>query len=117
MSEDRSQPTVAFATVGCRLNQAETESIAESFAARGYSVVEFSADADVYFINTCTVTGRADRSSRQLIHKARRKSPDSLVIAAGCFATSAAEHLQEAGEVDVILGVEEKAPSFRLSAC
>ncbi len=106
------QPTVAFATVGCRLNQAETDSIREHFAARGYEVVDFSESADVYYVNTCTVTGRADRSSRQLIHKARRKNPDALLVAAGCFATRDAEAISSEGEADIVLGSSEKSRPF-----
>ncbi len=103
---------MAFATVGCRLNRAETEAAGEEFLQRGWRVVEFNRPADLYFINTCTVTGRADRSSRQLIHRARRANPDAVVVAAGCFAARAAEELARSGEVDVVLGVEEKADPF-----
>ncbi|MDP8207710.1 MAG: tRNA (N(6)-L-threonylcarbamoyladenosine(37)-C(2))-methylthiotransferase MtaB [Candidatus Electryonea clarkiae] len=109
----RNTPTVAFATVGCRLNQAETEAISEEFLKHKWEVVDFTNYADVYFINTCTVTGRADRSSRQLIHRARRKQPDALIIAAGCFASLAAEELTKAGEVDLVLGVTEKHTPFK----
>ncbi len=106
------KPTVAFATVGCRLNQAETEAIAEEFSNRDWQVLNFSDKADVYLVNTCTVTGRADRSSRQLIHQARRKHSDAFIIAAGCFAKRAADELIEDCEVDLVLGVEEKTKPF-----
>lgn len=84
----------------------------EQFAARGWEIVPFHQTADVYFINTCTVTGQADRSSRQLIHRARRKSEESVVIAAGCFAAVGAQELAEKGEVDAVLGIREKARPF-----
>jgi len=103
---------VAFATVGCRLNQAETDAATEEFLARGWEVVPFQREAEVYFVNTCTVTGQADRSSRQLIHRARRINPSSVVIAAGCFAVRGAEELAASGEVDLVLGIREKAHPF-----
>ncbi len=109
---DIPQPTVAFATVGCRLNQAETDGIAEQFAQRGWGVNRFADGADLFFINTCTVTGRADRASRKLIHRARRENPDARIIAVGCFAGRAAKELVGEGEVDAVLGVEEKAFVF-----
>jgi len=98
--------------VGCRLNQAETEAALEEFSSRGWELVNFSSPADVYYVNTCTVTGRADRSSRQLIHRARRQNPHAIVIAAGCFARRAAEELVAGGEVDLILGNYEKMQPF-----
>ncbi len=102
------QPTVALTTVGCRLNQAETDAVQDSFAAAGYRIVAFDENPDVHYLNTCTVTGRADRSSRQYIHRARREHPDSVVIVAGCFANRAAQELVEGGEVDLVLGQREK---------
>ncbi|MBS1261874.1 MAG: Threonylcarbamoyladenosine tRNA methylthiotransferase MtaB [Calditrichaeota bacterium] len=102
------QPTVAFATVGCRLNQAETDAVQDRFLAAGYRVVAFADDPDVVYLNTCTVTGRADRSSRQWIHRARRRRADSVIIVAGCFANRVADELARGGEVDVILGQREK---------
>ena len=84
----------------------------EQFASRGWEIVPFHQQADVYFINTCTVTGQADRSSRQLIHRARRNGEEPVVIAAGCFAALGAEELAESGEVDAVLGIREKARPF-----
>jgi threonylcarbamoyladenosine tRNA methylthiotransferase MtaB len=105
-------PRVAFSTLGCRLNRAETDAIADQFQRAGWRVVGFAEEADLYFVNTCTVTGRADRSSRQQLHRARRRSPDALVVAAGCFAAAAADELARGGEVDVVLGVREKNRPF-----
>lgn len=84
----------------------------EQFASRGWEIVKFHQAADVYFINTCTVTGQADRSSRQLIHRARRNGDKPVVIAAGCFAAVGADELAAGGEVDVVLGIREKARPF-----
>lgn len=103
---------VAFATVGCRLNQAETDAAMEQFTSRGWTIVPFNQEADLYYVNTCTVTGAADRSSRQLIHRARRRNNDALLVAAGCFAVRGAEELAQGGEVDLVLGIREKARPF-----
>jgi threonylcarbamoyladenosine tRNA methylthiotransferase MtaB len=110
--QDCNQPTVAFSTVGCRLNQSETDAVKEQFSERGWKVVDFNDKADLYYINTCTVTGRADRSSRKLIHRARRQNEEALVVAAGCYAGSAAETLRDEGKVDLVLGVYEKNQPF-----
>ena len=83
----------AFLTLGCKVNYYETEKIMEQFRLRGYEVVEFSEPADIYIINTCTVTNMADRKSRQMIHRAKRKNPDSLVVAVGCYVESGKEVL------------------------
>ncbi|MFH0881695.1 MAG: radical SAM protein, partial [bacterium] len=106
------RPRVAFATVGCRLNQAEADATCDEFTSRGWQVVHFGQSAELVMINTCTVTGRADRSSRQLIHRARRDNPEAIVVAAGCFAASHAEGLAAESEVDIILGVNEKVRPF-----
>ncbi|MBZ0264559.1 tRNA (N(6)-L-threonylcarbamoyladenosine(37)-C(2))-methylthiotransferase MtaB [bacterium] len=109
---DTTKLRVAFSTLGCRLNQAETEAAMEQFVSRGWTVVDFDKPADVYYINTCTVTGSADRSSRQLLHRARRKNEDAVVVAAGCFAKRAALELADSSEVDLVLGTIEKMHPF-----
>ncbi len=86
--------TVAFATLGCKLNQYETELIREHFEKAGYRVVPFTEQADLYLVNTCTVTGRADRQSRNLLRRAARLSPTSQIIATGCYAGVAPEELR-----------------------
>ena len=68
--------TAAFLTLGCKVNYYETEKMMEQFRERGFSICEFSEKADIYIINTCTVTNIADRKSRQMIHRAKRKNPD-----------------------------------------
>ncbi len=107
------QPTVAFTTVGCRLNQAETDAVQDTFASAGYRIVEADDRPNVHYVNTCTVTGRADRSSRQWIHRVRRDSPEAVIIVAGCFANRAVQELADAGEVDIILGQREKMYPLR----
>src|SRR4051794_16310656 len=80
-----SAPRVAFSTLGCKVNGSETESFISAFLARGYRVVPFEAEADVYVVNTCTVTTMADRKSRQEIRQAGRRNPLALVAATGCY--------------------------------
>ena len=73
--------TVAFCTLGCKVNQYETDAMRGSFEAEGYEVKEFSQEASVYVINTCTVTNMADRKSRQMMHRAKKKNPDGIIVA------------------------------------
>src|SRR5450432_4025885 len=79
-------PTAAFANLGCKVNQYETDKMAEAFAQRGFDITGFDELADVYVINTCSVTSAADRKSRQMARRASRQSPDCKVVLTGCFA-------------------------------
>jgi threonylcarbamoyladenosine tRNA methylthiotransferase MtaB len=79
-------PTAAFANLGCKVNQYETEKIADSFVARGFELTDFNSPADVYVINTCSVTASADKKSRYMARRASKLSPDSKVVLTGCFA-------------------------------
>src|SRR5262249_22188518 len=95
---------VAFATLGCRVNQADTQQLQAALEARGFSTVPFGAAADVVVVNTCTVTARAEVSDRQAIRRARRANPQARVVVTGCWAqTSADEVAREAG-VDLVVG-------------
>ncbi|HZS93678.1 MAG TPA: tRNA (N(6)-L-threonylcarbamoyladenosine(37)-C(2))-methylthiotransferase MtaB, partial [Chloroflexota bacterium] len=87
MSEQSDPTTVAFTTLGCKVNQSETDLLARQFVAAGYQNVPFDGPADVYVVNTCTVTHVADRKSRHMIGLARRLNPDALVVATGCYAS------------------------------
>ena len=88
---------VAF---GCKVNFYETEQMMEQFQSLGFDVVDFQEKADVYIVNTCTVTNMADRKSRQMLHRAKKKNPDSLVVAVGCYVESGEAKLEErAGSV------------------
>jgi len=100
---------IALETLGCKLNQAESGSLARQFAERGYRIVPPSNGADIYILNTCTVTHIADRKSRHLLRLARRRSPSALIIAIGCYAKRAAVELAQVSGVDIVLGNEEKA--------
>ena len=99
---------VVLETLGCKLNQAESESLAWRLAEGGYRATHRPDRADVYILNTCTVTHVADRKSRHLLRLARRLNPDALIIAAGCYAQRAADDLQRMPEVDVVLDNESK---------
>lgn len=101
---------VAFATLGCKVNQSETEAMKELFRERGYQVSEeYSQEAEVYIINTCTVTSVADRKSRQLIRRAKRRSPDATVAVVGCWPQVAPDKVGALPEVDVIIGTAERS--------
>ena len=100
---------VAFATLGCRLNQVDSQQLQAALEARGFSTVPFGAAADVVVVNTCTVTARAEISDRQAIRRARRGNPDARVVVTGCWAqTSAAEVARQPG-VDLVVGNADKA--------
>ncbi|KYH28575.1 MULTISPECIES: tRNA (N(6)-L-threonylcarbamoyladenosine(37)-C(2))-methylthiotransferase MtaB [Clostridium] len=99
---------VAFATLGCRVNQYESEAMAEKFIKNGYEVVPFEDVADVYVINTCTVTNMSDKKSRQMISRAKRKNKDAIIAAVGCYTQIAPDKVSELGDVDVILGTRNK---------
>lgn len=99
---------VAIATLGCKVNQFETADMAEQFRTAGWELVPFSAQADLYLINSCTVTGRSDAESRRLIRRARRLNPEARVVATGCYAQVQPETLATLAELDQVLGNEEK---------
>ncbi|WP_408097704.1 tRNA (N(6)-L-threonylcarbamoyladenosine(37)-C(2))-methylthiotransferase MtaB [Peredibacter sp. HCB2-198] len=103
---------VAFHTLGCRLNFSESGSIAQGFVDRGYEVVEFGSEADVVFLNTCTVTDGADSTCRNLIRKAQASSPEAKIVVAGCYAQMEADKIKNMQGVDLILGTSEKYKVF-----
>lgn len=107
--EDVRRGAVALETLGCKLNQAESERLAWQLAVAGYKLVNAGDKADIYILNTCTVTHIADRKSRHLLRLAHRRNPDALIIAAGCYAQRAPETLAQIEGVDLVLGNDEKA--------
>lgn len=107
-----SKKKVAFHTLGCRLNFSESGSIAQGFVERGYEIVDFGTEADVVFLNTCTVTDGADSSCRNLIRKAQTTSPEGRIVVAGCYAQMEAEKIKQMTGVDLILGTSEKYKVF-----
>ena len=100
--------TVSFHTLGCKLNFAETSTISRLFSEAGYTKVDFGQPADVVVINTCTVTGQADRKCRQAISKAVKTSPDAIVVVTGCFAELKAAEIDSIPGVSLVLGTKDK---------
>ena len=100
--------TVAFYTLGCKVNQYETEAMSALFLQAGYQLVPFDGPSDVYVINTCTVTGTSDQKSRHIIRRARRHNPNAVVAVVGCYAQVAPEDIQKIGGVNVILGTADR---------
>ncbi len=98
----------ALHKVGCKVKAYETEAMEALLVSDGYEIVPFSEEADVYVINTCSVTSMADHKSRQMIHRARKQNPDGVVIAAGCYVQTGAEELKEDLSVDIIIGNNKK---------
>ena len=99
---------VAFSTLGCRVNHYESEAMAEKFIREGYEVTEFTEVADVYVINTCTVTNMGDKKSRQIISRARRLNPDAIIAVVGCYSQIAPKEVSAIEGVDVVLGTRNK---------
>ena len=103
---------VSLHTLGCKLNFSETSTIARDFAANGFERVKFGDESDVVVINTCTVTGIADKKCRQAIKKAKKTSPDAFIVITGCYAQAEADKISKISGVDVVLGMEEKFNLF-----
>ena len=102
------QKRVAFHTLGCRVNQYETEAMKHLFEARGYQIVGETDPADVYVVNTCTVTGLADRKSRQYIRRMKKANQDAVIAATGCYVQTEPETLRQIEELDILLGTNHK---------
>jgi len=102
------QATIALETLGCKLNQAETELLARQFAQAGFRVVDSSQPADVWILNTCSVTHIADRKSRHLLRLARRLHPQALLVATGCYVQRASDELLQMEEVDLLADNRDK---------
>lgn len=100
--------SVALHNLGCKVNSYEMDVMQQRLQDRGYKIVPFDAAADIYIINTCTVTNIADRKSRQMIHRARRCNPDAVVVAVGCYVQTAAGEALEDGTVDIAVGNNRK---------
>lgn len=101
-------PRVAFVTLGCKVNQSDTQKAIADFRAAGFRIVPPSAPAEVYVVNTCSVTHVADRKSRQWLRRSARANPDALVVATGCYAESGRDTLEEMPEVGLIIGYKVK---------
>ena len=100
--------TVAFITLGCKVNQYETNAMIQQFIEKAYKIVEHTEKADIYIVNTCTVTNMSDRKSRQMLRRVKELNTDAIVIACGCYAQVAKEELEKIEEIDLVLGNNEK---------
>lgn len=99
---------VAFITLGCKVNQYESNAMAELFMKSGYEVIEPNEKADIYVVNTCTVTNMSDRKSRQALRKVKEENPHAIIVACGCYAQVAKKELEDMQEIDLVLGNNEK---------
>jgi threonylcarbamoyladenosine tRNA methylthiotransferase MtaB len=101
-------PTVAFHTLGCKVNHYETEAIWQLFKQEGYERVDFESTSDVYIINTCTVTNTGDKKSRQVIRRAVRKNPDAVICVTGCYAQTSPAEIMAIPGVDIVIGTQDR---------
>ncbi len=99
---------VAFYTLGCKVNQYETEAMSELFVNAGYELCDFMSYADIYVINTCTVTSMSDRKSRQIIRRAKKHNPDSIVAVTGCYAQTNPDAVLEIEDVNIVIGTKDR---------
>ncbi len=100
--------SVAFLTLGCKVNSYETEAMQKLFLSAGFHIVDFAEHADVYVINTCTVTNIADRKSRQMLHKAKKMNENGVVVAVGCYVQAAKDVLEQDEAIDIVVGNNRK---------
>lgn len=106
--EEKHRKKAAFHNLGCKVNSYETEAMEQQLVQAGYEIVPFAPGADVYVINTCSVTNMADRKSRQMLHKAKKLNPHAVIVAAGCYVQTALERTGLEVEADIILGNNKK---------
>ncbi|WP_028544916.1 tRNA (N(6)-L-threonylcarbamoyladenosine(37)-C(2))-methylthiotransferase MtaB [Paenibacillus taiwanensis] len=101
-------PSVAFYTLGCKVNFYDTEAIWQLFKSEGYEQVDFEQTADVYLINTCTVTNTGDKKSRQIIRRAVRRNPDAIIAVTGCYAQTSPAEIMDIPGVDLVIGTQDR---------
>mgnify|MGYP003525929814 FL=1 len=105
---------VAFYTLGCKVNQYETESLKKQFVDNRFETAEFEEYADIYVVNSCTVTSIADKKTRNMLRRAKKLNEDSVVIATGCYAQTNGEELSKIEEIDYVVGNTDKNAIFNL---
>ena len=98
--------TVAFCTLGCKVNQYEKNAMMQKMIEAGYKVVDFETKADIYIINTCTVTNMADKKSRQMLRRVKEINPEAILVAVGCYAQVAKEKLEQIPEIDLMSDIK-----------
>lgn len=99
---------IGFTTLGCKVNMYDTEAMTELFQDKGYKIVDFDSYADIYVINTCTVTNLGDKKSRQMIRRAKRQNPNSIVVATGCYAQVSPEKVTAIEGINIVLGTKDR---------
>lgn len=104
-----SDKKIAFTTLGCKVNLYDTEAMIELFAKNNYEIVDFDEYADIYVINTCTVTNLGDKKSRQMIRRAKRLNPQSVVVATGCYAQVAPKEVEAVEGINIVIGTKERS--------
>lgn len=104
-----SDKRVAFYTLGCKVNQYESESIKNQLLQKGYEEVDFESIADIYIVNSCTVTSIADRKTRNMLRRAKKQNPSGKVIVTGCYAETNRKDLLEMEEIDFVIGNKDKS--------
>ena len=105
---------VAFYTLGCKVNQYETEGLKKQFLDNGFNAVEFEEESDIYIINSCTVTSIADKKTRNMLRRAKKSNRNAIVIATGCYAQTNGKELSEIEEIDYVVGNTDKNAIFKL---
>lgn len=105
----------AFHTLGCKVNSYETQAVIEQFEGLGFDIVDFTEPADVYVVNTCSVTAMAEHKSRQMLHRAKRLNPDAVIVAAGCYAQRTGGDLLKDAAVDLVIGNNRKSEIAELA--
>lgn len=111
---ERKNKTVAFMTLGCKVNSYETDGLVKLFRDSGYTVVDFDEFSDVYVVNTCTVTNLSSKKSRQMLRRAKRRNPEGIVAAIGCYSQKEPETLEEMPAVDVVVGNNNKMKLLKI---
>src|SRR5205823_3325825 len=106
-------PTAAFTTLGCKVNQYETQRILDSFEERGFAITDFTQPADIYVINTCSVTQAAERKSRQMVRKVARLNPDAIVVMTGCYGEMAKIKGETVDEATLVVPNHEKLHTLK----
>ena len=100
--------TVAYHNLGCKVNAYEMDAMLEALRQNGYEIVPFEEQADIYIVNTCTVTNIADRKSRQMLHRAKKTNPQGIVVAVGCYVQSDTQAVEADEAVDLMIGNNRK---------
>ncbi len=108
MDKNINKKTAAIVTLGCKVNKYESDGMAELLEQDGYEIIDSENNADVYIINTCSVTNMAEKKSRQMIHRMKRKNPNSIIVVAGCYVNAAKEELELDESIDIVIGNNKK---------